>query len=87
MTNTKLKFQKMWEAHPMGTLGGEDVVNFNFSNDPKFKEKTGLIEKNTIFYYEKDIGTQFYYEENEMKKAAEFGFIRFTNKKKDNRTF
>ena len=80
--NSKQKFQKMWEAHATGTMLGELVVAFNISHNSKLKEKIGVIEKNIIFFYKKGLGTQFFYKIEEMKEAAEFGFKRFTNKKK-----
>ena len=80
--NSKQKFQKMWEAHASGTMLGELVTAFNVSHDSKLKKRIGVTEKNIIFFYKKGAGTQFFYEIEEMKEAAEFGFKRFTNKKK-----
>src|SRR3989338_3617660 len=76
----KQEFQKMWGAHAMGVLAGETVA-FNFSNLNNLKKKAGINEKNIIFFYKKGIGTQFFNDRRELKKLAEFGFKRFTNRK------
>ena len=79
----KQEFQKMWGAHAMGVLAGETVA-FTFSNLNNLKKKAGIHEKSIIFFYKNGIGTQFFYSIEELKKSAEFGFKRFTNKKEIN---
>ena len=76
-----MKFEKMWESSVMAVMNAEAVVAFNFANDSNMKKDVGLIEKSAVFYYEKGIGTQFYYDVEEMKQAGEFGFKRYRDKK------
>lgn len=73
-------FQRMWEASVMAVMNAEAVVAFNFANDSNMREKVGLAEKSAVFYYEKGIGTQFYYDVDEMKDAGKFGFKRYRDK-------
>ncbi|MFA6227027.1 MAG: PEP-utilizing enzyme [Candidatus Paceibacterota bacterium] len=77
-----LKFQKMWSAGIMGAGVGEQAISYNFSHNTKLKKHCGVVEKNALFYFEKSVGTQFYFEVSEMEEAADFGFKRFTNKTK-----
>ena len=81
MKNGKQKFQRMWEGHAMGALSGKLIAN-NFSRFNLARKKAGLLEKNAVFFYEKNIGTQFYNSIAEMKKSATFGYKKFTNTKR-----
>lgn len=78
----KLSFQKMWEAGPLGVISGDLIVAFNLSHNPRLKKEVGIVEKNVVFYFDAKEGSQFYFESSEMKKASEYGFKRFSDKKK-----
>ena len=69
----QLKFQKTWEAHAMGALWGEMVAK-NFSLKNPYRNIAGLKEKNVLFYFDKDLGTQFYNRLDELKNSSIFGY-------------
>ncbi len=82
MNKIKSKFQKMWEAHAMGVWASELVAK-NFANtNIVMKKKAGVQEKNVIFFYKKDLGTQFFYNTREMNLSADFGYKKFRDKRK-----
>lgn len=72
----KLKFQKMWEA--------ADTFVFDIDTGsilPIIKtlpQVASFADNNWFYYYENGIGAA-YYEEGDMKKAAEAGFKDFSN--------
>jgi len=76
----QLKFQKTWEAHAMGALWGEMVAK-NFSLKNPYRNIAGLKEKNVLFYFDKDLGTQFYNRLDELKNSSIFGYKKFSDKK------
>lgn len=82
MKKNLAKFIKMWEAHAMPAGAGEQVNAYNFSHDKSLKKRCGIVEKKTIFFFEKGNNSQFYYAAKDLDKAATFGFSRFTDKKK-----
>jgi phosphohistidine swiveling domain-containing protein len=82
MKKVASKFIKMWGAHAMPASAGEQVNAYNFSHDKNLKKHCGLVEKETVFFLKKGVGSQFYYAIKDLDKAATFGFNRFTDKKK-----
>lgn len=61
---------------------GEQANAYNFSQDKNLKKRCGVVEKETVLFFQKGVGVQFYYAVKDLDKAATFGFSRFINKKK-----
>ena len=83
MTNKRPQFQRMWESSAMGVWAGELVAK-NFIPENHIKKPAGMQEKNAIFYYRKGIGTQCFYNIDEMKASDEFGYKKYTSKERAN---
>ena len=80
----KLKFQKMWEA--------ADTFVFDIDTGSilpiveTLSKVASFADKHWFYYYENGIGAA-YYEEGEMKKAAEAGFKDFSDKEYQKKYF
>lgn len=77
MNALKHNFEKMWGAHSMGVIWGEFIAN-NFTKQNKFKEIAGIHESNILFYFEKRVGTEFYFSTSEMEISSKLGKERFS---------